>query len=140
MDERVRQLRATVEELRHSSAPKATRFSAEFREQVIALAKEKRAAGTPVVQTASEVGLHVRTIRRWLRGIPKRAGDKAARKAGGTAPKRHFRRVTVAPERIEETVPSAFTQAAALVAIVGGVRIEGLDFDGVVRLVRALGA
>jgi len=138
MDDRMGQLRATVEELRQGSAPKATRFSAAFREQVIALAKEKRAAGTPVVQTASEVGLHVRTIRRWLRGIPKRAGDRAPRKAAGTAPKRHFRRVTVAPERIEEPVPSAPSQAAELVVIVGSLRIEGLDLDGVVRLVRAL--
>ena len=58
MDERVRQLGATVEELRQGSAPKATRFSAAFREQVIALARERRAAGTPLVRTASELGLH----------------------------------------------------------------------------------
>ena len=140
MDERVRQLRATVEELRHSSAPKATRFSAEFREQVIALAKEKRAAGTPVVQTASEVGLHVRTIRRWLRGIPKRAGDKAARKAGGTAPKRHFRRVTVALADSETSAARLSSPASGPIVLVGSLRIEGLDLDGVVRLVRALGA
>lgn len=132
MDERVRQLRATVEELRQGSAPKATRFSAAFRDQVIALAKERRSEGTPLVRTASELGLHGRTIGRWLRGAPK--------KVGATAPKRHFRRVTVAPERIEETVPSAPSQAAELVVIVGSLRIEGLDLDGVVRLVRALGA
>ena len=82
MDERVRQLRATVEALRQESAPKATRFSAAFREQVIALAKERRSEGTPLVRTASELGLHVRTIGRWLRGT--------SQKAEGTAPKRHF--------------------------------------------------
>lgn len=132
MDERVRQLRATVEELRQGSAPKATRFTAAFREQVIALARERRAAATPLVQLASEIGLHVRTLGRWLRGSRK--------KAGGTAPKRHFRRVTVAPASGERATPSVPAPAAALIVIVGGLRIEGLDLDGVVRLVRALSA
>lgn len=132
MDERLRQLRATVEELRQRSAPKATRFSAAFREQVIALAKEGRAAGTPLVRTASEIGLHVRTISRWLRG--------SSSTAGSTAPKRHFRRVTVASAGGEKAVPSVPAPTAALVVIVGGLRIEGLDLDGVVRLVRALSA
>jgi len=140
MDERVRQLRATVEELRQGSAPKATRFSAAFREQVIALAMERRAAGTPLVRTASELGLHGRTIGRWLRGFRKRAGYVAPQKAGGIAPKRHFRRVTVAPAGGEEKVARVSSPAAALVVIVGSLRIEGLDLDGVVRLVRALGA
>jgi len=132
MDERVRQLRATVEALRQESAPKATRFSAAFREQVIALAKERRAAGTPLVRTASELGLHVRTIGRWLRGISK--------KDEGTAPKRHFRRVTVAPTGGDTSAALIPSPAGALVVIVGSLRIEGLDLDGVVRLVRALGA
>lgn len=132
MDERLRQLRATVEELRQRSAPKATRFTAAFREQVIALAKERRAAGTPLVRTASELGLHGRTIGRWLRS--------ASIEAGSTAPKRHFRRVTVAPTSGEKAVPSVPAPTAALIVIVGGLRIEGLDLDGVLRLVRALSA
>ena len=132
MDQRVRQLRETVEGLRQGSAPKATRFSAAFREQVIALAKERRAAGTPLLRTASELGLHVRTIGRWVRG--------ATMEAGGNAPKRHFWRVTVAPTSGEKAAPSVRTPTAALVVIVGGLRIEGLDFDGVVQLVRALHA
>lgn len=132
MDERMRQLRATAEALRHGSAPKATRFPAGFREQVIALAKERRAAGTPLVRTASELGLHGRTIGRWLRDAPSRAGS--------TAPKRQFRRVTVASRGGEKSTALVPSPAAALVVIVGGVRIEGLDLDGVVRLVRALGA
>ena len=82
--------------------------------------------------TTSELGLHGRTIGRWLRGAPN--------KAGATAPKRHFRRVTVTPERIEDTVLSAPSQAAELVVIVGTLRVEGLDLNGVVRLVRALSA
>jgi len=132
MDERVRQLRVTVDELRQGSAPKATRFSASFRERVIALVKERRAAGTPLARTASELGLHVRTIGRWLRG--------ASREAGGTAPKRHFRRVTVASAVGEKAVPSVPASTAALVVIIAGLRVEALDLDGVVRLVRALGA
>ena len=132
MDERVRQLRATVEELRQGSAPKATRFSAAFREQVIALAMERRAAGTPLVRTASELGLHGRTIGRWLRGTPN--------KAGATAPKRHFRRVTVALADSETSAARLSSPASGPIVLVGSLRIEGLDLDGVVRLVRALGA
>jgi len=132
MDERARQLRATVEALRQESAPKATRFSAAFREQVIALARERRTAGAPLVQIASEVGLHVRTIGRWLRGAPN--------EVGATAPKRHFRRVTVARADAEASTAFIPSRAATLVVIVGSLRIEGLDLDGVVRLVRALGA
>ncbi len=132
MDERVRQLRATVEALRQGSAPKATRFSAAFREQVIALAQERRAAGTPLLRTASELGLHVRTIGRWLRGISK--------KAEGNAPKRHFRRVTVALADSETSAARLSSPASGPIVLVGALRIEGLDLDGVVRLVRALGA
>jgi len=109
MDERVRKLRATVEALRQGSAPKATRFPAGFREQVIALAREKRAAGTPLVRTASELGLHGRTIGRWLRGAPK--------KVGATAPKRHFRRVTVALAGSDTSAALIPSPAAALVVI-----------------------
>jgi len=140
MDERVRQLRATVEALRQGSKPKATRFPAGFREQVIALAKERRAAGTSLVRTASELGLHGRTIGRWLRGFRKRDGDVAPMKAGGNAPKRHFRRVTVALADSETSVARPSSPASGLVVLVGTLRIEGLDLEGVVRLVRALGA
>jgi len=132
MDERVRQLRATVEELRQGSAPKATRFSASFRERVIALVKERRAVGTPLARTASELGLHVRTIGRWLRGTPNEARD--------TAPKRHFRRVMVALADSETSAARLSSPASGPIVLVGSLRIEGLDLDGVVRLVRALTA
>lgn len=84
------------------------------------MARERRALGVPVSRIAAEVGLRSQTLTLWLRA----------------APKRHLRRVSLAPEvAVIPPEPVSLT----LVVSVGAVKVEGLDLESVVRLVRALG-
>ena len=100
-----------------------------FREEALLLARERRALGVPVARIATELGLKSRTLALWLRRRPRRA---ASERVG--APKRRLRRVELA----EVSAPSADSPRSTLWVSVGAVRIEGLDFESVLRLVRAL--
>ena len=113
-------LRARSRRFENREHPTATRYSAAFREEAVALARERRALGVPVSRIAAELGLRSQTLTLWLRA----------------APKRHLRRVSLAPE-VAEIAPA--TMPSTVVVSVGGVKVEGLDFESVVRLVRALG-
>ena len=119
MSEAKGDLRARARRFENREHPTATRFPTEFRDEVIAVARERHALGVPVARIAAELGVRTRTLALWLR----------------TAPKRRLRRVKLAPE-----APAVASSAAhsTLVVAVGAVRVEGLDFEGAVRLVRAL--
>lgn len=113
------EVRARARRFENREHPTATRFPAEFRDEVVALARERRALGVPVARIAAALGVRTRTLALWLR----------------TAPKRRLRRVKLAAE-----APVTATDAApsSLAVSVGAVRVEGLDLESVVRLVRAL--
>lgn len=110
--------------------PTATSYPESFREEAVALARERRSWGVPITRIAAELGLQHRTLSLWLRRAPKRP---VAREA--SVPKRRVRRVTVAPA---ERVTSAQAASGLFAVSVGAVRVEGLDLSGVVSLVRAL--
>lgn len=112
-------LRSRARKFENREHPTATRFPAEFREEVVTLARERHALGVPVARIAAEIGVRTPTLALWLR----------------SAPKRRLRRVKLAPE-----APSSAANLAPsrLAVTVGAVRIEGLDLEGAVRLVRAL--
>ena len=113
------ELRARARRIENREHPTATRYSAAFREEAVALALERRAQGLAVSRIAAELGLRGQTLTLWLR----------------SAPKRQLRRVRLAPE-----VPAtpAESVACGIVVSVGAVKIEGLDLESAVRLVRAL--
>lgn len=112
-------LRARARRFENREHPTATRFPAGFREEVVTLARGRRAVGVPVARIAAELGIRTQTLALWLRSTPKR----------------RMRRVKVAPE----APASATNLAPSLLAVtVGAVRIEGLDLESVVRLVHAL--
>ena len=117
MSERVRRLRGEAKRFTNGTSPTATRYSAEFRDEVLSLARERGALGMPVARIAAELGVRSQTLTLWLR----------------SAPKRHLRRVKVAPE-IATLAPAA----PAFAVSVGAMRVEGLDLESLVRLVRAL--
>jgi transposase-like protein len=112
-------LRGRARRFENREHPTATRFPAEFREEVLSLARERRALGVPVSRIAGELGVRTRTLSLWLR----------------SAPKRRLRRVKVAREA--GTI-SVSPMPPALAVSVGAVKVEGLDLESVVRLVRAL--
>jgi hypothetical protein len=107
-------LRSQVVSLRNPARPKATRYGARVREQVVEVARAERRSGRALAGMAREIGLPVQTLSAWMRAKPR------------------LRPVEVASE------PTAATPGAGLVVWAGEVRIEGLDLAGVVRLVRAL--
>ncbi len=112
-------LRARARRFENREHPTATRFPAEFREEVVAVARERRALGVPVARIAAELGVRTRTLALWLR----------------TAPKRRLRRVKLTPEApavVSDSSPSTLT------VTVGAIRVEGVDLESAVRLVRAL--
>lgn len=119
MSEAKGDLRARARRFENREHPTATRFPTEFRDEVIAVARERHALGVPVARIAAELGVRTRTLALWLRA----------------APKRRLRRVKLAPE-----APAVATDATSsvLAVIVGAVRVEGLDLESAVRLVRAL--
>ncbi|MBP9145770.1 MAG: transposase [Thermoanaerobaculia bacterium] len=112
-------VRARTRRFENREHPTATRFSAEFREEVVALARGRRALGVPVARIAAELGVRTRTLALWLR----------------TAPKRRLRRVKLAPDATPAAPPAT---SSTMAVTVGPVRVEGLDFESVVRLVRVL--
>jgi transposase-like protein len=112
-------LRARARRFENREHPTATRFPPEFREEVVALARERRALGVPVARIATEMGVKTRTLALWLR----------------SAPKRRLRRVKLTPDA--SGVAPALAPST-LAVTVGAVRVDGLDLASVVMLVRAL--
>ena len=103
-------LRARSRRFENREHPTATRYSAAFREEAVALARERRVLGVPVSRIAAELGLRSQTLTLWLRA----------------APKRRLRRVSLAPE-VPGTPPAPM--ASILAVSVGAVKIEGLDLE-----------
>lgn len=116
MSESVSRLRQQAVRFQDAGLPTRTRYSAAFREQVLAVAREQRNRGLSVARIARELGLKAKTLAIWLRSSPKAA----------------VRRVVVTPEAAPRR------EAMPVVVSAGGWRIEGLDLEGVVRLLRAL--
>lgn len=87
-------------------------YPAELRRQVVEFARKRRAAGIPIEAIGEELGMPWRTIRRWM---PPVRGKR-------------FR-----PIEIVETRQSVVVHGPH------GLRIDGLDLDGVAELVRRLG-
>ena len=112
-------LRARARRFENREHPTATRYPAAFREEAAFLARERRALGVPVSRISAELGVRSQTLTLWLR----------------VAPKRRLRRVKVAPDL---SVSSPAPVSSTLVVSVGAVKVEGLDLESIVRLVRAL--
>jgi hypothetical protein len=117
MDATARRLRGEAKRSANREVPTASRYSAEFREEVSKIARSRRALGVPVVRIAEELGVKSRTLALWLR----------------SAPKRRLRRVEVAP--VIEAAPSS---ASRFSVSVGAMRIEGLELEAIARLARLL--
>jgi transposase-like protein len=112
-------LRRQARRFEHAKARTGARYPEAFREQALAVARERRRAGVPLARIARELGLRARTLSLWLRRVPKR----------------RVRRVTLAGPS-----PSAAPASPLLVVRAGALVIEGLDLSSVVALLRALAA
>lgn len=87
-------------------------YPKEFRVEVVEYARARRAAGVPIESIGEELGMPWRTIRRWMPPIRSK----------------RFRPIEVVETRRDVVVHGPH-----------GLRIEGLDLDGVADLLRRLG-
>jgi transposase-like protein len=119
MLESARRLRLQARRFENRRTPTGTRYSAAFRAEVVALARGRIAEGVAVARIARDVGLRPKTLTLWLRRT--------------LAPK--LRAVSIESDpRPAPVVP----EIRPVVVIPGGLRIEGLDLESVVKLVRSL--
>jgi hypothetical protein len=120
MDHEVLRLRAAIRRYQHGRPPRAVRYPTAVRRTVTALARRRRREGAHVKTIAHEVGVAPWTLALWLRtpaSATLRAVDVVPDVPAASAPV-HLRPVLITPQ---------------------GLRVEGLDPDTLVAVLRALG-
>jgi transposase-like protein len=119
MDDRLRRLRAEAHQLARGKVPRAVRYPAAFRAAAVGLAGPRLERGGSIARVARDLGLPIQSLGRWVRR---------------PTPAAPLRPVAVAPER--EVAPPP---PAGLVLLTSqGHRVEGLDRDGLIAVLRAL--
>lgn len=120
MDARARTIRAEISRLRHGRPPTAVRYPRAIRQHVTAIARRRRAEGANVPAIAREIGVAPWTLALWLR----------------TPASAVIRAVDVVPEAPRHR---AVAVTGPVLITPEGVRVEGLDRDTLVAVLRALG-
>lgn len=119
MNETVRQLRSEARQLTRGKVPKAIRYPVAFREAVAAVTRTHIEQGASVNRVAGTLGLPARSLTRWLQ---QRASPI-------------LRPVTVRPD----PPPLALPAVRPVLLTPQGVRVEGLDRDTLIAVLRVLG-
>lgn len=115
MDAAIRRLRSEARQLAHGKVPTAIRYPAPFRAAAATLTRTQLDQGTSVHRMAGALGLPARTLTRWLQQ--------------GAPPV--LRPVMVQPDPMLAAGPVLVTPQ--------GLRIEGLDLDTLIAVLRLLG-
>jgi hypothetical protein len=115
----VRQLRSEARQLARRKLPTAIRYPVAFREAVAALTRTQLAQGASMHRMAGALGLPVQSLSRWLQQ---------------SAPP-VLRPVTVRPDPVAAAPPAA----GPVLLTPQGVRVEGLDRDTLLAVLRVLG-
>jgi hypothetical protein len=119
MNDAIRQLRSEARRLTHGEVPKAIRYPTAFRAAVAALTRTQLDQGASMNRVAGALGLPARSLLRWL--------EQSAPPV--------LRPVTVRPE----PAPPAPPAAGPVLVTPQGVRVEGLDRDTLIAVLRRLG-
>jgi len=119
MDDGIRRLRSEAHQLARGRVPRAVRYPAGFRAAAVALAGPRLERGGSIARVARDLGLPIQSLGRWLRT---------------PTPAALLRPVAVTPER-EAVAP---LPAALVLLTAQGHRVEGLDRDGLIAVLRAL--
>jgi transposase-like protein len=120
MRDPIRRLRTQAGQFARGKAPNGIRYSAGFRAEVVALVRKRRSEGVALSRLARELGLSPQTLVLWLRPSPRPA----------------LRPVRLVTEPTAE-VPEKVSERPVLLTA-NGLRIEGLDVEGLARLLRSL--
>ena len=115
MDASIRRLRSTVRQLARGKHPNAVRYPGAVRDAVVTLARARLGHGQPLAQIAQAVGISMPTLGAWL--ARPRPGLRPVVVMSGAEPARRAGVVLVTPQ---------------------GFRVEGLDGDALVAVLRAL--
>ncbi|MGH7676781.1 MAG: hypothetical protein ACREMV_16065 [Gemmatimonadales bacterium] len=119
MNDAIRSLRAEARQLTRGKLPKAIRYPVAFREAVAALTRVQLDQGASMNRVAGALGLPARSLTRWLQQ---------------SAPP-VLRPVTVRPD----PAPAAPSAPGPVVLTPQGLRVEGLDRDTLIAVLRVLG-
>jgi hypothetical protein len=117
MNEAIRRLRSEARQLTRGEVPKAIRYPAPFRAAVAAVTRTQVEQGASMHRVAGALGLPARSLLRWL--------EQSAPPV--------LRPVTVRPEG------AAAAAAGPVLVTPQGVRVEGLDRDTLIAVLRMLG-
>jgi len=110
-------LKAAIARHRRERASRNVRFPVAVRREAVAYARGRQPAGESLLRIASDLGVAMNTIDRWLQ----------------LEPKRKLRPISV--DRADGTDAS---KPALVLHGPGGVRVEGLDPESVAAILRAL--
>ena len=125
MNDPIRQLRTDARRLARGKVPTAVRYPAAFQATALALARPRLSGGRSIARVARELGLPSQALGRWLDRFP----------APGPTPRGLVRPVAVLPE----PAAAAPRPATGLVLLTPqGHRVEGLDCDGLIAVLRGL--
>jgi transposase-like protein len=120
MDDAIRRLHTDARQFARGKVPTAVRYPAAFRIAALALARPRLARGGSIAGVARDLGLPSQSLGRWLQARPP------------TPPVLRPVAVTPAPA-------VALRPPAGLVLLTPqGHRVEGLDRDGLIAVLRAL--
>ena len=119
MNDAIRQLRSEARQLTRGKVPKAIRYPIAFRAAVAAVTRTQVDQGASVNRMAGALGLPTRSLTRWLQQ---------------SAPP-VLRPVAVRPDPVPAVPPAA----GPVLLTPRGVRVEGLDRDTLIAVLRVLG-
>jgi|SRR5262245_40713136 len=116
MESAVRRVRAQVRRLAKGRSPRSIRYPVVVQEAAVALGRRRLSQGHSVHRIAQELGISEPTLAGWLRPRGPRL----------------LRRVAVVPD------PEARREPGVVLITDHGVRVEGLDADTLIAVLRAL--
>jgi hypothetical protein len=125
MNDPIRQLRSDVRHLTHGKVPTAVRYPAAFQTAAVVLARPRLSRGLSIARVARDLGLPSQALGRWLR---RPAAAPVARSRGVIRP------VAVVPAAVAVSGPPA----GPVLLTPQGLRVEGLDREGLIAVLRAL--
>ena len=118
MEIAVRRFRTKVRQLAHGRAPQGVRYPVAVRQTAVVLGRKQLRQGHSVSRIARELGISEPTLAGWLR----------------TRVPSVLRPVAVAPE----AEPKGDDLGGLVLTTAHGVRVEGLDADTLIAVLRAL--
>jgi hypothetical protein len=119
MNDAIRSLRSEARQLARGKRPKAIRYPVAFRAAVAAVTRTALDQGASMNRVAGALGLPARSLTRWLQH---------------SAPPL-LRPVTVRPDLVAPAAPAA----GPVLLTSQGLRVEGLDRDTLIAVLRVLG-